>query len=438
MTSSLHARARSALPRCALLLSVLACACTAPKPDPLPPEPTALPSSSASATPIASASSAPPARPYGELDIDPVTFEFAKNPELTQRIAETPHAYFRFVGSASRRAICEAFAADIAKMPRVRLHGDAHIEQYAVTDLGRWLMDYDDAAIGPPVIDLAHMGVSLILGERQLGGAEADVEQALSEMLRGYADGLAGKVPPKDTPGFAKELVAKMSKDRRAFLENSEKAMALPLDAESDARARAELSGYAAAVAKAGPKHPKWFFDVKRVGAQKLGIGSAKVRRYLFRLEGPTTAPDDDLMVEVKEVSDLSGATCVTGVPDGVVAERAAAQKRAGMDKKLLPPILLPGGRFWASEWLPNYFEVKLKKLGKSDLPTLAYETGMMLALEHMKPLPETGKAVDPKSLAITPATADAIGTVAKRLADESEAGWKRFKVEVAEPRSTP
>lgn len=444
MSRLTHAPPTAAVTRLALVLVAGWVGCSPAGPDALSPRTSATPTACATATApttaIATTSADPGTarRPYGELDLDPSSFDLEKNPELSARIAESPHTYFRFMGSPARKAICTAFGPQLAGLPRVRLHGDAHVEQYAVTDLGRWLMDYDDASVGPAVIDLAHMAVSLVLGERQLGGSDADAEQAMNELLRGYADGLGGKLPPKEAPAFAKELVAKMTPDRRGFLENSEKAMALPLDPESDARARAELTTYAAAVAKLGPKRSEAFFAIKRLGAQKLGIGSAKVRRYLFRLEGPTSAADDDLMVEVKEISDVSGSPCVVGVPDGVVVERAASQKRAGLDKKLLPPMLLPDGRYWASEWLANYFEVKLKKLSKADLPVLAYETGIMLAIEHMKPLPGEKKGADPRSLAVDPPIADSIRSVARRLADESESGWKRFKTEIAEPKGTP
>jgi len=386
------------------------------------------------APPIASlsASVAPQLpEPPGELDVDALTFDFAKNPELTNRIAETPHSYFRFIGSPFRRAVCKAFATDLASAPRVRLHGDPHAEQYAVTDLGRWLMDFDDAAVGPPVIDLVRMSTSLILATRQLGGEPADADHALSELLRGYTDGLAGKRPPKEAPAFAKPLVAKLSTDHRAFLDHVEQSMELPLSPEAEANAREELADYVALLAKAGTKKPASFFEVKRVGAQKLGIGSALTTRYLFRLEGPSKSPDDDVVIEVKGISDLTGAPCVTGIPDGVVVERAASQKRARLETKLLPPMLLSDRHYWASEWLSNYFEVRVKKLrGVADLTALAYEAGEMLAVEHMKPLPDSASGPAPTTLELAPPEREKIAAVSLALADESEKGWRRFKSE--------
>jgi Ser/Thr protein kinase RdoA (MazF antagonist) len=42
----------------------------------------------------------------------------------------------------------------------VNLHGDAHLEQFAVTDASFGLIDFDDAVGGPAVIDLLRFGVS--------------------------------------------------------------------------------------------------------------------------------------------------------------------------------------------------------------------------------------------------------------------------------------
>jgi hypothetical protein len=395
---------------------------------------------SATAPALSASAVATAPEPRGELDVDPSMFDFAAHPELAARIAETPHSYFRFIGTPFRRAVCKAFESDLPTLPKVRLHGDPHAEQYAVTDLGRWLMDYDDAAVGPSVIDLVRMATSLILATRQLGGTAADADAAIAALMKGYADGLDGKTPPTEPPAFAKPLVAKLSHDRKAFLEMVDKSMEVPLSKEAEAAARAELADYVALLAKSGTKRPASFFEVRRVGSQKLGIGSALMRRYLFRLEGPTKSPDDDVVVEVKEVSDLSGASCVTGITDGVVVERAAAQRRAKLDKTLLAPILLSDKKFWASEWLSNYFEVRVKKLsGASDLAALAHEAGEMLAIEHRKALPD-GSLDSPKqgapkqALELGAPLRDKISKVAFALADESESSWRRFKRDVAAP----
>src|SRR5262245_36238836 len=53
-------------------------------------------------------------------------------PELTQAIARDPFTLFRLVNRRWNERVCTAFASE--PMPTVRLHGDAHVEQYAFTE----------------------------------------------------------------------------------------------------------------------------------------------------------------------------------------------------------------------------------------------------------------------------------------------------------------
>ena len=70
-------------------------------------------------------------------------------PELQQQLQDSPHALFRFVNQAWMQDVCAAFSSELQSLPAVRLHGDAHIEQYAATADARGLDDFDDSAIGP-------------------------------------------------------------------------------------------------------------------------------------------------------------------------------------------------------------------------------------------------------------------------------------------------
>ena len=62
---------------------------------------------------------------------------------------------------------CSLFADVVDQMPEVNLHGDAHIEQYTVTNLGRGLSDFDDCTRGKAVIDLVRLGTSLLIAARE-------------------------------------------------------------------------------------------------------------------------------------------------------------------------------------------------------------------------------------------------------------------------------
>ena len=90
---------------------------------------------------------------------------------------------------------CRLFADVAASLPEVNLHGDAHIEQYAVTNLGGGLTDFDDCTRGGAVIDLVRFGTSLLLAAREKGWA-AEEERFVGSFLEGYRGALARREHP--------------------------------------------------------------------------------------------------------------------------------------------------------------------------------------------------------------------------------------------------
>lgn len=421
-------------------LGLLGLACCTPTPDPNGPVLTtssagaALSSLSASASTtnpsVASASasaSATPA-PFDELDVDPKSFDFDAHPDLVERISESPHAYFRFTQRLFARVICKKFADRLASAPRVRLHGDPHVEQYAVSDLGRSLVDYDDASVGPAIIDLSRFATSAILAIRQLGGDKDQEAKALNELFRGYKEGLEGKPLPKQPPAFVTTLTSKFGKERKPFLDFVSNSL-VALEKEEDGFVRGQVKAYIDVVKGKEPKRPAGFYDVKKVGKTTLGIGSALTRKFLLVIEGQSKAEGDDVVMEVKQIADLSSVPCVQGIPAGAADARADEQRRAG-EKGLLVPVLLPDNRFWVNEWLSNYQEVKIKKLTQADIEALVYEAGVMLGYEHLKQLPDGGKQ-DKKKLLLDASTEQEIKAIGADLAAKTVSGWERFKREV-------
>ena len=87
-------------------------------------------------------------------------------PELARKLAGSPMALFRFVNEAWTEATCAALSGEVPLLPTARLHGDAHVEQYAMTATARGLDDFDDSARGPAAIDL----VRFVGGSRRSSG----------------------------------------------------------------------------------------------------------------------------------------------------------------------------------------------------------------------------------------------------------------------------
>lgn len=85
--------------------------------------------------------------PRGPLDLvgDPTQLE----PRLLARVRSSPMAYFRFVNVLFASEVCRRYAGDADAMRFVNLHGDAHVEQYAVTETGRGLTGLRRLRDGP-------------------------------------------------------------------------------------------------------------------------------------------------------------------------------------------------------------------------------------------------------------------------------------------------
>src|SRR4030042_1245668 len=135
------------------------------------------------------------------LAVDPADSRLAARPDLLERLTATAHGYFRFVNAAFAGEACPLFSDPASSMPEVNLHGDAHVEQYAVTSLGRGLTDFDDCTRGKAVIDLVRFGSSLLLAARAQGWS-AEERRFVDAFLEGYRSGLRGGRLGMPTPGL--------------------------------------------------------------------------------------------------------------------------------------------------------------------------------------------------------------------------------------------
>ena len=130
--------------------------------------------------------------------------------------------------------------------------------------------------------------------------------QGHDAFLAGYRASLSDTTYPPPYPSAVTRLRAKEARDAHQFLAWVDSLM-LPLDPEYEAAVpfvRAVLEEHAGGVK---PGMPAAFFRVKKTGRLNLGVGSALASKVLLRLEGPSSADDDDVIVEVKRSGDLSG-----------------------------------------------------------------------------------------------------------------------------------
>ena len=131
---------------------------------------------------MAPAQAAEPLRPDGE------SLKRAA-PALLERLRADPYDYFRFVNRSWIARVCDDFGKDMEGLPVVRLHGDAHVEQFAVTNDAWGLDDFDDSARGRAVIDIARFLGSVDLVTRRRSW-EKERERLFDRFVEGYKRGL--------------------------------------------------------------------------------------------------------------------------------------------------------------------------------------------------------------------------------------------------------
>ena len=130
----------------------------------------------------------------------------------------------RFINIRFAEAVCLRFQKQLDAIPNVNLQGDAHLENYAVTERGRGLTDFDDATIGPMVLDLVRFGVSIHLTCRAHGWQDK-AESIVKSFFSSYHAALENPeltIPP---PDLVRRIRARFTTDTDRLLKADEKLM---------------------------------------------------------------------------------------------------------------------------------------------------------------------------------------------------------------------
>jgi hypothetical protein len=365
------------------------------------------------------------ARVAGPLDVDADAPEIRDHPTLRARLRATPHGYYRFINAAFTREVCRRFEHVKQLQPAVTLHGDCHLEQYAVTELGRGLTDFDDSAGGPPHVDLVRFGVSLHLAARQRGwGTEA--HSIYLAFMRGYERALRDPRAEAPPPELARRIAASFKEDRATSLARSDALMEMlpERDPELDAARREMVLSQVARDAGL----PESYFHIKKMGLLRIGIGSALSAKYLLRVEGPSDAADDDVMLEAKEILSREGLACiqVTTGPSRIFT----GEQRLAYQPFRFPGVLHVGGKtFWVHAWTDYYVELDIQKSLRSpdEMREVAFDVGVQLGRGHPKRVDEEdGTRLRLEILRSLPN--EQIRKQIMSLTDETIAAWNRFK----------
>lgn len=338
-----------------------------------------------------------PAHAREPLRVPPGSLEDAP-PELIQRLQASPYNYFRFVNHSWIARVCDVFAGDLRDLPMARLHGDAHIEQFAAAKDAWGLDDFDDSARGPAVVDIVRFLGSIDLVARQRSW-EKERDALFDRFVKGYMRGVENPnyLPP--APDLVRRLRSQTPKTRAAFLAWGETKMQ-PLAEPAMKAVIGAMQAFGDAVVRDRPELSSQYFRVVRAGWLQGGVGSALTPKIMVRVRGPSDDPADDELLELKKIGDLTGLPCLE-VPSVQPTLRIVdGSKHLGRLKYNImaagPESFVPevGARgqnvrdWWIRSLDPSYRPVSLtdfQSLG--DVGVVAYDSGLQLGAVRLQDL---------------------------------------------------
>lgn len=358
------------------------------------------------------------------LDVDASRPDILAHTALRARLRATPHGFFRFVNAAFTQEVCRRFANLKTPQPTVTLHGDCHVEQYAVTEEGRGLTDFDDSVDGPAYVDIVRFGVSIHLAARQLGWTR-EADWIFDGFRRGYRRALIDPAAEAAVPAAARRIAESFVPDRRTNLARAE-ALMEGLEDLSPEMEQVRHQMVLDQLAKDAGLPVHWFRH-KKVGLLRLGVGSALSAKYLIRIEGPSLSDEDDVMIEAKELVDRAVAGCIQVTPGP--SRILAGEARLAYQPFKFPGVLHFGSKtFWLHAWTDNYQEMSVQSSFRtpSELREVAYDVGVQLGRGHPRRL--TGDAATRLRVEILRTLPeDRIRFEIVALTDEIVRSWRRF-----------
>jgi hypothetical protein len=313
----------------------------------------------------------------------------AASAELVDRLRADPFTYFRFINRAWTARVCEAFG-DVTDAPIVRLHGDAHVEQFAFTKDAWGLSDFDDSTRGRTYIDIVRFLGSIDLATRERGWTR-DRDALWDRFLEGYRLGLSNPEYRPREPDIVRQLRRQAPRTRADYLAWGESLMQ-PLDEATSKSVVQGMDDLDRLVRRDRPELASGYFSVVRAGWLRIGVGSAASRKALIRVQGPTAARGDDVLIEIQEVANLGGLGCLeeSATPQAVRVINGARQiGRLKYDILAVgPTVLIPAAAGRAEPWLdwsvaswePSYREVRVSDLRSvRDLSDISFDSGLQL-----------------------------------------------------------
>jgi len=378
------------------------------------------------------------ARAPRPLRAEPESLERA-TPELIGRLRADPYDYFRFVNRSWIARVCDDFSSDLEGLPVVRLHGDAHVEQFALTQDAWGIDDFDDSARGPAVVDIVRFLGSIDLVARRRSW-EKDRDVLFDRFVEGYKRGLTDPRYAPPPPNIVGRLRAQAPATRAALLAWGESKMQ-PLGDTSMKAVIAAMEAVARVVLRERSDLTPEYFRVVRAGAVKSGVGSAVIPKIMVRVRGPSDDPADDELLESKKIGDLGGLSCLktpTVQPTLRIIDGSKQLSRlkhniiAAGPELIIPEVMATGERlqdWWIRSLDPSYRQIGLTDLQSvRDLAAISYDAGVQLGAGRLQNQTVLLSEYDRNRLSVVTARLEKrYRQEASKLVDELLLGWREL-----------
>lgn len=352
---------------------------------------------------------------------------------LLDKIGTSPFRYFRAVSEPFKHRTCEAFRDLRWRLPSGAVHGDAHLEQFVVTDEDFGLSDFDNAGYGPAIVDLVRYATSLHLACREIGGT-CDPEGAVTAYFNAYRTALDHRVE-RDEPPVVARLRARLGPEPEAWLEWADGLMQ-PLPPDEEARVRRGWFRFVTMMRETTPERPESFYAIRRLGSVEIGLGSAMERKWLIRIAGATDHPRDDVILEARTHSIPEYRGCVWRPTGGSLNVFMLTSLLDHPLPKVFGVLPNPDGpelpEIWIQSWERGYRELSLSDVrDQTDLNALAADAGTQLAGHFWSTIPEALRGHHRfTQLRAFELTEQRARDLARSLAGEIVAEWNRFRGE--------
>jgi hypothetical protein len=351
---------------------------------------------------------------------------------LLDKVSASAFRYFRMLARQVDDRACYEFRDLRWRLPSVAVHGDAHIEQFVVTDDSYGLSDFDRSGFGPSVVDLVRYTASIHLACREVLWP-CDPTQAARAFFRAYREALDHPVA-RSQPAIVGRLRATPPLDRHAWLEWAEQQMQ-PLPAADEQALRREWFRFIALMRETSPERQEGFYRISRMGQVAIGIGSALEPKTLIRIAGPTDSPDDDYILEARITGLPDGRECVSRPANGGSLHVFMLTELLG---HRLPEVFgfapREGGaeqrELWIQSWDNGYREISVTTLrDQTDLDELANDAGTQLAGNFWTTFPQPLRLHQRfAQLRAFEMTEDRARDLGRDLAREIVTEWERFR----------